>query len=310
MHMPFVVRRLLRLIACLPLLAAAQPAPLALKRVADGVYMVAAHGVRADAENGGHVFNTGVLVGPSGVTVIDPGPSAAFGVRLRAAIGTVTSKPVVLLINTHAQAEVALANSAFPGVPVRAHPLAARFMDARCTVCLANLRAVLGDDALAGTSVVVPQPVADRVHVIAAGGRRLRLLPFAGAATVADLALLDEASGTLFTGALAAGRAVPDLHDADVAAWLAALERLWQQPFSTVVPGRGGVGRDALADTAGYLNALQRAARREVAAGTDLASVAAPLPQFASWPGYDALHAANLRRAFVQAEAQWLARQP
>jgi uncharacterized sulfatase len=309
MHMPFSVRCLLCVIACLPL-AAAQPASLTLQRVADGVYVVAATGVRAAAENGGHVFNTGVLVGPTGVVVIDPGPSAAFGARLRAAVAALTPKPVVLLINTHAQAEVALANSAFPGVPARAHPLAARFMDARCTVCLANLRAVLGDDALAGTAIVVPQPVDDRVHVITAGGRRLRLLPFAGAANVADLAVLDEASGTLFSGALAAGRAVPDLHDADLAVWLAALERLWQQPFSTVVPGRGRVSRDALADTAGYLNALQRAARREVAAGTDLASVAVPLPQFEDWPGYDVLHAANLRRAFVQAEAQWLARQP
>lgn len=298
------------LVACAPLACAAQSPPLALQRVADGVYVVGGSGARATADNGGHVFNTGVLVGTDGVVVIDPGPTAAFGARLRAAIAALTPKPVVLLINSHAQAEVALANSAFPGVPARAHPRVVRFMDARCTVCLDNLRAVLGDEALAGTSIVVPQPVDDRVHTITAGGRRLRLLPFAAAATVADLAVLDEASGTLFAGALAAGRAVPDLHDADLTGWLTALERLWQQPFVTVVPGRGSVGREALADTAGYLNALQRVARREVAAGTDLAGVTAALPQFEAWPGYDALHAANLRRAFVQAEAQWLARQP
>ena len=306
MHMP-LARFGMLVAAAAVLMCQAAAQPLELRPIAPGAYVAPGATGSATPENGGHIVNTGVLVGTRGVIVIDPGPTTAFGQRLRVAIARVTPLPVVLLVNTHPRAEAVLANSAFAGVPVIAHPAAARFMNERCPVCLESLRAKLGETALAGTTIATPSRTAASRRTIDAAGRRLRLLPFA-AASAGDLAVLDEASGVLFAGALATGRVVPELPDAPLDAWFEALQALWRTRAAQVVPGRGAVSADALAHTAAYLNALDRSVTRELIAGAELARVEAPLPLFADWPGYAEQHAANVRRAFVRAEARWLAR--
>jgi len=74
------------LLAC-PARAADELRP---EKVADGVYAFVADTGEISAANRGHVGNSGFIVGPTGVVVIDTGVSYRHGRRMLTAIGRVT----------------------------------------------------------------------------------------------------------------------------------------------------------------------------------------------------------------------------
>ncbi len=75
-------------------------------------------------------------------------------------------------------------------------------------------------------------------------GRALRLVfaePKSQTASPGATALFDEASGTLFAGALLDAQTVPDIQDADLAAWQTARAGPACDGRRRIVPGRGPV---------------------------------------------------------------------
>lgn len=284
--------------------AAACPTP-RLQRVAPGVFRVAGSGGEPTAENCGRVANAGVLVGPGGAVVIDPGPSRRAGKALAQAVQRVTGRGVVAVINTHAHPEHVLGNSAWR-VPVWASGVAADLMARRCEQCLKRLTGEIGQGEMAGTRIRLPtQRVTGPTRVVLAG-RSLLLLPFAHAHTPGDLAILDDASGVLFAGDLAWGDAVPALREASLAGWKQAIGALLALRPGLVVPGHGAeAGGAVIADTAAYLNALEQAVQAELDAGGDLSQVTdrVVLPPWAGKAGYGREHRANVNRVFLELEA-------
>lgn len=265
----------------LPALAGAADFDYRLKpvAVADGVYALVGRAENFSRGNGGDIVNTGFIVGETGVVVIDTGPSRAYGVQQRAAIAKLTGKPVVQVILTHAHPDHVLGGQAYPGVPVAALPATRTTLGRSGDALLSNLYRLVGD-AMLGTEVRLPTAdAADGALTIA--GRRLRLIARHGH-TDADLMVLDEATGTLFAGDLVFFQRAPTTPNADLPAWLAALDALARQPFAALVPGHGPVTRDqaGIAQTRDYLTwlreHLQGAARR----GLDMPEVLQlPLPE-------------------------------
>src|SRR5574343_1651862 len=90
------------------------------QQVADGVFVLIGKTEDFDTRNGGNIVNTGFIVAPEGVIVIDSGPSLRYGRQLRAAIARITPKPVALVINTHHHPDHFLGNQAFADVPIAA----------------------------------------------------------------------------------------------------------------------------------------------------------------------------------------------
>ncbi len=279
---------------------------LAAQRVAEGVYaFVGAPGDISPA-NGGFVGNSGFLVGPTGVVVVDTGASYRHGRRMLDAIARVTDKPVELVILTHAVQEFIFGNAAFAerGVPILAHRETAKLMRARCEHCLKNLRAVLGEE-LAGTTLVLPRREIDDSTSITTGGRNIELIFLGWASTPGDLAVLDKASGVMFAGGMASVRNVPDIRDSDFEGWQKALRRLADFSPSRVVPGHGPVsGAEALAITAAYLDELDRRMRSLYAQSTSLMESVekAALPAYSSWPMYATTHRQNALHRYLQLE--------
>ena len=284
------------------------------EKVADGVYAFVAETGEISPANRGNVGNSGFIVGPTGVVVIDTGISYRHGRRMLAAIGRITAKPVELVVVTHAVQEFLFGNAAFEehSVPILAHSETAALMKARCAHCLDNLRPILGDE-LEGTRLVLSQRQVSGSTTIEAGGRMLELLYLGWASTPGDLAVFDRVSGTLFAGGLVAVNRIPEMRDCDFEGWLHALETLRKLPVKRVVPGHGPVsGPEAITSTADYLRALDTKIKALYARSSSLLDSVdnAALPAYGDWAMYATTHRQNALHRYLQLEIEELGGDP
>ena len=283
-------------------------------RIADGVYAFIADTGEISPANRGNVGNSGFIVGPTGVVVVDTGISYRHGRRMLAAIGRITAKPVELVVVTHAMQEFLFGNAAFEerGVAILAHSETAALMKARCAQCLDNLRPLLGDE-LEGTRLVLPQRQVSASTTIEAGGRTLELLHLGWASTPGDLAEFDRATGTLFAGGLVAVNRIPEIRDCDFEGWRRALGKLRELPVKHVVPGHGPVSAaDAIRSTADYLRALDNKIRALYASSSSLLESVdnAALPEYSAWGLYATTHRQNALHRYLQLEIEELGGDP
>lgn len=248
--------------------------------------------------NGGNIVNTAFIVAAQGVIVIDSGPSLRYGQQMRQAIARVTDKPLLLVINTHHHPDHFLGNQAFADVPIGALGETRQGIVREGNAFAENLFRMSGN-WMKGTEVLAPTRTL-QAGVLEIAGRRLSLIALDGH-TGADLAVFDPDSGVLFAGDLAFNGRAPTTPHADVAHWLAALDRLeaWtgERAFTALVPGHGAVSRDAgpLRQTRAWLTWLTSSLRDAARAGLDMNDLLArPLP-----PAYDGLPmaAAEYRRS-------------
>lgn len=287
---------------------------LAPQQVADGVYAFVGDGTEATAANHGFAGNSGFVVGASGVVVIDTGTSHRQGRRMLDAIARITSKPVQLVINTHAAQEFIFGNGAFAerGIPILAHKETIDLMRARCSRCLERLQPQLGGE-LAGTRLVLPQREFLAGKTIDAGGRELELFYFGWAATPGDIAVLDRTSGTLFAGGLVSVGRIPEIRDSDFEGWLRALEQLQGLSPAHVIPGFGPPSdAGAIAATASYLRELDARIQALYARSTSLLESVdnAGLPAYEGWQLYSPLHRQNAQHRYLQLETRDLGGDP
>ena len=217
-------------------------------RVAPDVYVFIGKTEDFTTENGGNIVNTGFIIAPQGVVVIDTGPSLLYGRQMRSAIARVTGKPVVMVINTHHHPDHFLGNQAFSDVQIATLAGVQKGIAAEGNAFAENLFRMTGD-WMAGTEVVAPSRTLEAGQVVIAG-RSLRLLSLDGH-TGADLALIDETSGVLFAGDLVFNSRAPTTPHADVEHWLSSLSALEavmaHGEAKVLVPGHGPVSRDAAA---------------------------------------------------------------
>lgn len=279
-------------------------------RLAPGVYAVSAEPGPSGQANRGRTNSTGILIGRSGVVVIDPGPNRKEGERLLRSIRKLTRKPVVAVLLTHAHPENVLAAAAVAGssAPVVAQARTYGLMRDRCSDCLQRLSGLVGETAMAGTRIRLPdQTVGDGVTERHLGGRRLRLIASGWGHTAGDLAVLDVESGTLFTGGLVNHRVMPEMHEARTRGWLAALDTLASLQPRRVVPGEGApAGAALIRDTRDYLADLltrvettyrQQGSVFEVLEDGDL-------PRYSGWVRYREAHLLNIQHVYAELERE------
>lgn len=280
--------------------------------VAAGVHAFIGRSEDFTPGNGGNIVNTGFIVAPEGVIVVDSGPSLRYGRQMRAAIAAVSERVPVLVINTHHHPDHFLGNQAYADLPLAALAGTVKGIAADGNAFAENLFRMTGD-WMKGTEVVVP------TRTLAAGpldvaGRRLRLIALDGH-TGADLAVYDEASGVLFAGDLVFNDRAPTTPHADIGHWLAALDRLeaiTREPgFRALVPGHGAIAGDAapIRRTRAWLNWLQGAMRESARAGLEMNEVLLrPLPaEFAELPVAASEYRRSVGHLFPAAETEALA---
>lgn len=265
----------------------------------------------AAPSNHGVVGNIGILVGDSGVVLIDTGTSARHLRRLLAQVRQITPLPVVLAINTHQSPAHVFGNGILHnmGVPVLAHRDTDAFIAARCQRCLQQLVQALGEAEMEGTAVTRPSQLIDGPATITAGGRTLDLLYYGPTSAPGAIAVLDRESGTLFGGGMVTMDRIPDLRDADLGQWQAALRSLSRIAPARIVPGAGPVSDSGrLPELAGYLSAITPAVQAAFTQRASLgeAAAAAPLPAYSHWALYDSMHRKNVEQLYLRLENAYL----
>ena len=280
-------------------------------RVADGVYAFIGDPGDIGPANGGNVGNSGFIVGRTGVIVIDTGVSYRHGKAMIEAIRKISALPIELVIITHAVQEFLFGNAAFVelDVPLLTHVESAELMRSRCDHCLSNLRKILGDEAMSGTRLVVPERTLKESTVLDIAGRKLYVLFYGWASTPGDLAVFDRETGVVFAGGLVANQRIPELRDGKLDGWLQALDRLEQVPARAIVPGHGAVGgKREIQATAAYLRALDAKVRALYKDGASLMQAvdSADLPAYAGWSMYPTLHRQNVLHRYLQLEVDEL----
>ena len=261
-------------------------------------------------KNGGNIVNTGFIVTPAGVLVIDSGPSRAYGEQLRRAIARITDKPVVMVLNTHHHPDHFLGNQAFAPDTLAALPATIKSIHSEGGSLNENMYRLAGD-WMAGTEPVAPaRPLA--AGPLEMGGHRLELIALDGH-TEADLVVLDRSTGVLFAGDLVFNGRTPTTPHADLQHWQAALDQLEKTPFTTLVPGHGPIARDAgpIRQTKAWLAWLDHQLRQAADDGLDMTEVLAlPLPaEFRGLAVVDAEYRRSVGQLYPAYEQRALSRE-
>ena len=250
------------------------------RQIADDVWLLEGSTDNFDKANGGNIVNTGFIVTEAGVVVIDSGPSRRYGEAMRAAIASVTDRPVIKLLLTHHHPDHVLGNQAFAGVPIAALAGTTELLREQGNAMAENMYRLVGD-WMRGTEVVLPTETL-APGMLDIGGRSLRLLALRGH-TGADLAILDERSGVLFAGdILFYQRALTTPNSPGLDVWLEDLDTLEALPWKRLVAGHGPVADDAapflqMRDYLGWLDGLLREAAN---GGADMnEAIQSPIPE-------------------------------
>lgn len=271
---------LVALFLSLPLAAAELVYALEPRRIAENTWLLEGSTENFAMSNGGDIVNVAFIVTEAGVVLIDTGISRRYGEALRAAIGRVTERPIVLVINTHHHPDHVFGNQAFGDVPIASLARTRELLAEQGAAFADNLYRLLGD-WMRGTEVLLPgETLEPGVREI--GGHRLRMLAFSGH-TGADLAILDETTGVLFAADLVFyQRALTTPQTPGLQVWLDDLAALEKLPYALLVPGHGPVasGREPFAQMRDYLGWLDGLLRDSAAAGLDMNEVmSAPIPE-------------------------------
>lgn len=306
------------LFGALPMAAAAADSAYAIKPVAvtDGIWMI--HGADEPMlfSNGGAIANIAIIATPVGTVLTDAGPSIRYGRALKTVAEQLTRQPVVRVYVTHLHPDHGMGIAAFDPAIVAALPGTIADMKRDGSGFSDALYRLLGD-WMRGTDVVLPGRRIDQAAEDF-GDRRLRLLALAGH-SAADLALLDERTGTLIAGDLLFLDRAPSTPTADLNRWRESLSALATLPHKAAIPGHGPLdptGQRAIDQTRDWIDWLDATLRQAASAGLDMVEAGdLPIPsRFAGMAAaryelqrsvshlYPALEAELLPRVDVKAE--------
>lgn len=293
--------------------------PVPWRAVAPGAWVwLPPDGGDVSAANAGHVVPTSVLVSGRQALVIDPGPSHRHGERVRRSLACRFGAQVRWIVNTHAHSENVLANSAFAAdvaagrTQILATAATREGMALRCPDCLASLTQRVGDEAMAGTRIVLPTRTLFEGEVLRLGRWRLRVMRVEHAHTEGDLVLWDARQRVLWAGGLVYRNRVPELAQGHLDGWIAALDRLQalgprQVIATTWSVADGSAPPVALQDTRAYLGALREKTLQAMDEGGQPQEIdRVALPDFRDWAGYQTRHGFNVLRAWRELEPVWM----
>lgn len=231
-------------------------------------------------KNGGNIVNTAFIVAEEGVVVFDTGPSLRYGNEMRQAIAAITDKPVIHVFNSHQHPDHFLGNQAFAEATIWALPKTGAQIAQNGGAFAENMYRMVGD-WMRSTEVLLPTKPLEQ-QTMQVGKHRLKFFEFTGH-TGADLVMLDETTGVLFTADMVFfQRMLTTPHTPGIEVWRKELQDLAAIPFKQLVPGHGPVVKDtrAIDQMVGYLDWLDSTLLSAAEQGRSMHEVMkTPLPE-------------------------------
>lgn len=210
---------------------------LSLENLGDGVYVH--HGMHEDIAEGYHadICNISFIVGSKGIAVIDTGGSLKIGQALHDAIRSVSSLPILYVINTHVHPDHIFGNAAFTQDKPTfiGHAKLPDAMERRRETYFRINQQWLGD-AFAGSEMIKPSVLVKDAITLNLGDRKLILTAYPTAHTNTDLTVFDERTSTLWTGDLLFVERTPSI-DGDIKGWLSVINELKMHEAQNAIPG-------------------------------------------------------------------------
>jgi quinoprotein relay system zinc metallohydrolase 2 len=279
--------------------------PLPVSEVAPGIYVYFGANELMTVENEGAIANVGFVVGDDAVAVIDTGGSVREGRRLRATVRQVTDKAIRYVINTHDHPDHVFGNAAFEAPTVFVgHRNLTRALATHGPFYIDAFRPQM-KSVLDDVKIVPPTLTVDDELKLDLGHRSLTLKAWRASHTDNDLTVLDDDSGTLFTGDLLFMQHVPVL-DGSIRGWLKTIDELPSLPASKVIPGHGRATEwpGALAGERTYLQRLASDCRELIKRGVPLAEAAqlAGISEKSHWELFEEYNARNATAAYSELE--------
>ena len=306
-------------LALLPALAFAAPAarefedadvPMMVTRVGAHSYYVLGQSGPISTANQGFNANAGFVVTSEGVVVFDALGTPALGKRLRTLIEATTKQPIRRVVVSHYHSDHVYGLQAFAGrgTEIWAHELVRDYLASDAPVArLAERKVSLAPWVNAKTHVVAPTRYLGEDTRFTLGGLHFRIVHAGPAHTPEDLMMLVEEDQVLFAGDLMFAGRVPFVADADVVAWIAAIDRVIAARPRVIVGGHGPYSTDAAADlalTRDYLAYLQAQITAAYDEGLDFDSAYRRIDwsRFAALPAFEAANRRNAYQAYLNVE--------
>ena len=241
-------------------------------KVADGIWMIEGTTDYFSDENGGAIVNCVLIETTAGLIIVDTGPSLRYGVALREVASQLGVLGIAAIINTHHHPDHFFGNQVFKERPIYALDGTKKLAEAEGEGFADSMYRLLGD-WMRGTESTPPTKTFT-TSSIKIGNREFTIYPLEGH-TGADLALLDNKTGTLITGDLSFLDRAPTTPHADIKKWQASIVDLQGIEASGIIPGHGrfDTSGQSLKQTSDYLTWLDDTLRRSAVEGLDMVEI-------------------------------------
>jgi len=296
-----------------PARAAEPPVQMELRQVsAHSWFVQGAAGAATD--NAGFISNAGVVVTDEGVIVFDALGTPALARMLLGRIRALTEKPIRAVVVSHYHADHIYGLQVFKaeGAEILAPAGVEQYLGSTAAAeRLAERQRTLAPWVNEATRLVPPDRTVAATEHLSLGGVRLTLTPLGAAHSDADLAMLVEPDGVLFSGDLIFEGRLPFVGDANTRNWLAALERMTETRLKALVPGHGPAASDpnaAVDLTRRYVAYLRETMGKAVAdlVPFEEAYKAADWSAYVSLPAFEAANRRNAYQVYLSLENESL----
>jgi len=227
-----------------------------------------ATGVATD--NHGFVSNAAFVVTAEGIVVFDTLGTPALGLKLLAAIRSISEAPIRRVYISHYHADHMYGNQAFSdtGASIIASDGAKTYLEGEVAQQrLQERRFSLSPWVNENTRVVAPDRYVQNEERFSLGGVDMRVVDVGSAHSEGDLVLFVENDGVLFSGDIIFADRIPFLGTSSSAEWLAVLSEMETAEVAAIVPGHGPAAanpREIVSLTKNYLSFVRAAMRRAV----------------------------------------------
>jgi glyoxylase-like metal-dependent hydrolase (beta-lactamase superfamily II) len=260
--------------------------------------------------------NSGVIVGPDGVVVIDAQATPKMAQEVQARIATVTDRPVNRIVLSHYHAVRVLGASGYPAHTIICSEATRDLIVERGRQDMDSEigrfpRLFRGKESIPG--LTWPTQTFRERMTLWLGEREAQVIHIGRAHTAGDTVVWLPKEKVLFAGDTVEFGATPYCGDAHFTDWPGTIRRLRALGAEKMVPGRGRAlmnakeVAEALDGTEAFTTALFALVKDAAAKGADLRTiyeeaVATLRPRFGHWVIFDHCMPFNVSRAYDEAQ--------
>ncbi|MBN8892262.1 MAG: MBL fold metallo-hydrolase [Acetobacteraceae bacterium SCN 69-10] len=259
--------------------------------------------------------NSGIIVGPDGVVVVDAQATPAMAAEVQARIATVTDRPVSTIVLSHYHAVRVLGASGYPAHSIICSDVARDMIVERGQQDMDSEigrfpRLFRGREAIPG--LTWPTQTFRERMTLWLGEREAQIIHIGRAHTAGDTIVWLPKEKVLFAGDTVEFGATPYCGDAHFTDWPDTIRKLRELGAEKMVPGRGRAllnareVAEALDGTAEFTATLFGIVKEGVAKGGDLQAIyddamGRMRPRFGNWVIFEHCMPFNVSRAYDEA---------